>query len=174
MSSHYKGIKAKVGDIFLIPLTTSCFAVGHLIAIRDQSELYIAIFGKKMDHRDTNWREIINQDPKLLCLTLDAKIFHGKWPIIGSSVDTFSNYLEPVFRVIDNGVPMIESRDRTFRRSATENEMKELKNRIVSSPMLVENATKAFFGICDWQDSYDKFLAKNVEKSLILVRKHES
>lgn len=172
MSSRNKGVKAKVGDIFLVPLTNSCFALGHIIAIREQSELYIGIFGQKVDYPDINWRKVINEHPKLLCLTFDAKIFHGDWPIIGNSIDKIDKYLEPVFRVVDNGVPMIESRDRTFRRPATANETKTLTNRIVSSPMLVENATKAFFGICDWQDSYDRFLAGNVEKSLVFVNKH--
>jgi len=169
MTRLQKGIKAKVGDIFLVPLDASYFAVGQIIAIRDKHELYVAVFCQRLRRQDVDLNMTIVDEPQLLCLTLDAKIFHGDWPIIGNSVVAIDRHPEPIFKVIHNGSSMVESRDMSFRRSATDSEIKTLNNRTVSYPQLVENATKACFGLLDWSINYDKFFAENVKKSSEMI-----
>jgi hypothetical protein len=158
------GIKVKVGDVFLIPLDETASAGGIIINDR-KGELYVAVFHEKLDSSESNTRKIVNGTPLFLTLTLDAKLWHGFWPIIGNELKLTAMFPQPVYKVHYEGKLHIESRDMKFHRIASANEAEKLDFRTVSSPAAIENATKGKFGIVEWNPHYDSLLADYAIKS---------
>ena len=150
------GIQVKVGDVFLVPLDGKSWAVGQLVSSWND-ELYVAIFGQKVETQNVNPQSVADLEPIFLALTLDAKLFHGDWPIIGNVQANLASFPQPAFKVRQSGVVYIESRDRKFTRPASTSEAEQLIYRSVSSPAVVEKGVQAHFGLGDWSVHYDEF-----------------
>jgi hypothetical protein len=149
-------IVPKIGDVFLIPLDEEFAAGGHVIATRENEELYLAVFGQRVRRDETDLGIAIAGKPVLLTLSFDAKFSNGDWPIIGNLVDFIERYPEPAFKIKHAGEMSIESRDKSRRRPVTADEAKMLQYRSVASPAIVQDAIRAHFGIGEWSESYDK------------------
>lgn len=162
------GIQAKVGDVFLIPLDGQCWACGQLINSWND-ELYIAVFNQKARAEKPDLHLLIEQQPVFLALTLDAKLWHGDWPIIGNLQENLAGFPEPAFKVRQSGTVHIESRDRTVSRHASPSEAAILRYRSVSSPALIESAARAHFGFSEWSPHYDDLLADYAHQSARLL-----
>lgn len=152
------GIQVKVGDVFLVPLDGKNWALGQLVSDY-KGELYVAIFGQKFETQDVDPKNVIGQEPIFLALTLDAKLFHGDWLILGNVQENLASFPQPAFKVRQSGVVHIESRDRTISRPISPFEAEILRYRSVSSPAVIEEAVQAHFGICEWNPHFDKFPA---------------
>lgn len=162
------GIQVKVGDVFLVPLDGKNWALGQLVSAWND-ELYVAIFGQKLEAREVAPYSVIDQEPVFLALTLDAKLFHGDWPILGNVQENLASFPQPAFKVRQSGVVHIESRDRTVSRPAASTEAEILRYRSVSSPAVVEKAVQAHFGIGEWSPHYDEFPAAYAFESARLL-----
>lgn len=162
------GIQVKVGDVFLVPLDGRSWALGQLVSDY-KGELYVAIFGQKLATREVAPYSVVDQEPVFLALTLDAKLFHGNWPILGNVQENLASFPQPVFKVRHSGVVHIESRDRTVNRPASAAEAGILRYRSVSSPAVVEKAVQAHFGIGEWSPHYDDFPAAYAFESARLL-----
>lgn len=132
-------------------------------------ELYFAIFDKKFPSKDVDPRIVVGSTPALLVLSLDAKIWHGDWPVIGNIQSNLEHYPQPAFKVRQSGVVHIVSRDRTVYRPASPQEAEVLQYRTTSYPAVVEDAVKAYFGMGEWRVEYDKMLAEHVKRSSALL-----
>lgn len=150
------GIKANVGDVFLVPLDCQSWAVGQLISAWNE-ELYVTIFDKKTEARELDLSATLNLNSALFALTLDAKLFHGDWPILGNVDENLDRFPQPAFKVRQSGVVYIESRDRTVSRPASPSEAEILRYRSVSYPAIIEEAAQGYFGFCEWNAHFDKF-----------------
>jgi hypothetical protein len=158
-------IRAKVGDVFLIPIDETTWVIGQLVR-KNQSELYVAIFADRYSSTDIEPRSILDKKPLFLVLTLDAKPYHGMWPIIGNVQENRSSIPEPAFAVFIGGSGThIESRDETICRLATREELEVLKPRSVRSPHGIEVMVRNYFGANDDQEDFDYFLATYAENS---------
>lgn len=162
------GIQVNVGDVFLVPLDDENGALGQLVSDY-KGELYVAIFGQKIATQDLDPRRVIGQEPIFLALTLDAKLFHGDWPIVGNVQENLADFPQPAFKVRQSGVAYIESRDRSVSRPAAPAEAEILRYRSVSSPAVIEKAVQAHFGIGDWTPHYDEFPADYAYQSARLL-----
>lgn len=162
------GIQVNAGDVFLVPLDGKSWALGQIVSDY-KGELYVAIFGQKVATQDVDSKSVIGQEPIFLVLTLDAKLFHGDWPILGNVQDNLADFPQPAFKVRQSGVVHIESRDRTISRQATPAEAEILRYRSVSSPAVIEEAVQGNFGICDWNPHFDKFHADYAHQSARLL-----
>ncbi|MEP1422293.1 MAG: Imm26 family immunity protein [Erythrobacter sp.] len=162
------GIEVNVGDVFLVPLDDKSWALGQIISDYE-GELYVAIFSEKQETQKVDPDSVIGQKPTFLALTLDAKLFHGDWPILGNMQDNLADFPQPNFKVRQSGVVHIESRDRSVSRQATPAEAEILGYRSVSSPAVIENAVKAHFGIGDWTTHYNEFQADYAYRSARLL-----
>jgi Immunity protein 26 len=162
------GIKVKAGDVFLIPLDEN-FSAGGILISKWKFELYVAVFEKKFMHDERDALKIINSKPIILTLTLDAKLWHGHWPIIGNELAQTFKFPQPAYKIEYNGKFYIESRDMKFRRLATNYEAELLDFRTVSSPAGVENATKGKFGIVEWNPQYECLLSDYAIRSSKLL-----
>lgn len=161
------GIQARVGDVFLIPLNGQSWACGQVVSAWN-AELYVAIFASKVN-RQFEPANIIAQEPIFLTLTLDAKLYHGEWPIIGNIQENLARLPQPAFKVRQSGVAYVESRDRTSSRPAAPEEAEILKYRTVSSPAVVQNGVQAHFGIGEWSSKYEDMRADYAYKSSLLL-----
>jgi hypothetical protein len=162
------GIQVQVGDVFLVPLDGKNWALGQLISSW-QGELYVAIFRQKVKTQQADPHSVTAQEPVFLALTLDAKLFHGDWPILGNVQENLARFPQPAFKVRQSGIVYIESRDRTISRPASSNEAEVLRYRSVSSPAVIEEAIKAHFGANEWNSHYDKFHANYAFESSRLL-----
>lgn len=169
MSGANMSVIPTVGDVFLIPLDDVSAVGGHVVAIREHEELYVAIMGHRV-RRDENDPEVaIAGEPVLLTLSFDAKLSNGDWAIIGNLAGAVNRYPHPAFKIKYVGAMLIESRDRSVRRPATNEELDILQNRSVASPMVIEDAIRAHFGLGEWSESYNKRRAEYAAKSSELI-----
>ena len=159
-----------MGDIFLIPLDDISAAGGQVISIREKEELYLAIFGKRLGLDETDLEKIVSGQPVLLTLSLDAKIWHGSWPIIGNLIRLVRHYPQPNYKVEHAGVMSLESRDTKVRRAVTPEELGILKYRSVVAPQNIENAIRAYFGIGAWTEYHNGLSAQHAIASSKLLQ----
>ena len=149
------GIKAKVGDVFLIPLDESSCVGGQVVSIRDDDELYLAVFGQLLSRNEIDPEVATSGAPRLLGLSFDAKLWHGHWPIIGNLIEKVGDYPQPNYKVRRAGQLYLQSRDLTVNRPATDEEAEALEYRTVSDAAVIEDAIKATLGITEWNEHYD-------------------
>ena len=142
------GKKAVVGDVFLIPLDDRRYGIGQL-AGDWKGELYVVIYDKVVS-ADASPTDVDNEPIKFAALTLDAKLYHGDWRIIGNHNDNVATISQPWFKVCVAGQTYVESRDRSVTRPATAEEAAILKLRTVVAPIRLEKALKASHGIGEW------------------------
>jgi len=147
-------INAKVGDVFLIPLKGGDGVGGQIVSAWNE-ELYIAVFGQRLDLRERDLSIVTRGMPVFLTLTLDAKLWHGDWLIIGNRKDNLGAFPQPAYKVRQDGVIHIESRDRTLSRPASPAEANKLRYRTVSAPAVVEDAVAALLLEREWNPLYD-------------------
>lgn len=162
------GIQVTVGDVFLVPLNGKSWALGQLVSAWNE-ELYVAIYGQKFETQQVDPRSVIGLEPALLALTLDAKLFHGDWPIIGNVQENLSSLPQPAFKVRQSGIVHIEARDRSMSRPASPSEAEILRYRSVSSPAVIEEAVQGYFGVCEWNPHFDKIRADYAYESSRLL-----
>lgn len=154
------GVQTNIGDVFVIPLDESTCVAGQIINSWKE-ELYIAIFDRHLSRNEVDLKTAIAAEPVLLTLSLDGKLWNGHWPVIGNCTENLSHIPEPNYKVRQDGKIYLESRDRTYTRRASDEEAGALQFRTVSSPIIVEKAIKAHFGIGEWKPAYDELLAKH-------------
>ncbi len=152
------GHRAHVGDVFLIPVDESRFGVGQ-IAGNWKGELYIVIYAEIMSGEYPNPESVNTAKPLFAALSLDAKIYHGDWPIIGNVKSNLKHIPQPVFKVGQDGKMFVESRDRSISRLASDSETERLRLRTVVAPVRLETAFKAYSGVGEWNPIYDALKA---------------
>jgi hypothetical protein len=152
-----KKIKVKTGDVFLIPIDDTRWVIGQLVDSRN-GELYVAIFPAAYHRQNIDPRMILDQHPLFLALTLDALIYHGNWPVIGNIKENLYKFPEPAFKVGGDDTMLLISRNQKIERRATKRELEVLKYRSMVTPMVLQNAVQAHFGLEEWNAHYDEFL----------------
>jgi hypothetical protein len=150
-------MRVAVGDVFRIPIDDSRFALGQ-IAGNWKGELYVVVF-EGVVAGDASPADVEGRNLLFAALTLDAKLHHGHWPIIGRFKSNLDDVPQPMFKVRQEGQPYIESRDRSFTRPASSAEANVLRYRTVSSPAVIDNAVKANHGQGEWLLRYEDLRA---------------
>lgn len=147
--------KAKIGDVFLLPIDGSRFGIGQ-IAGDWKGELYVVIYDAVYASGEVDPKNVLSEEPLFAALSLDAKIHHGDWRIIGNVTENLDGFPQPVFKVDHDGKVFLISRDRSVFRPASDLEAGALRLRTVVAPVRLENALKALHGIGDWNPRYDE------------------
>lgn len=162
------GKKAIVGDVFLIPLDGDRYGIGQL-AGDWKGELYVVIFDKVVSS-SASAADVDNAPLLLAALTLDAKLHHGDWRIIGNRLANIGAIPQPWFKVNVEGETYVEARDRSVTRLATDAEAASLRLRTVVAPVRLENALKAINGIGEWHPRFNELRAEHAAASADLLR----
>lgn len=160
--------KAKVGDVFLIPIDDSKFGIGQ-IAGDWKGELYIVIYDVVRRLGEVDPTSVSSERPLFAALSLDAKIHNGDWRIIGNVTENLDRVPQPVFKVNQDGQVFVESRDRSITRPASHSEAEALRLRTVVAPIRLENALKAAQGIGEWNPKFDELRADYAFESSRLI-----
>ena len=152
--------KTKLGDVFRIPLSENESGFGQIIADDSEGILLMVIF----DHRTRNCdspelTDIVASEPLFISDSVDAKIWHGDWPIVGNMPPDLERFPLPNYRVDINGVTYVESYYGDRIRPATAAEFTKLSPRGSRAPIRLENALKAYYGFIEWDDSFDELTA---------------
>jgi len=162
------GISAKKGDLFSIELEQS-YCLG-IVADKWNDELYIVIFREKFDRPiDSEQIDIAVLTPVLASSSLEAKIWHGHWPIIKRNYETI-NIMKPIYKVGVNGELIAESFDRKKRKLIDKVTEEKLRFRKGVAPVRLEKAIKAYHGIGEWDPIYDQLSYSYVKDSNEIVK----
>ena len=162
------GKKVFVGDVFLIPLDEGRYGIGQL-AGDWKGELYVVIYDKVVS-AEASPADVDNEPLQFAALTLDAKLYHGDWRIIGNRKENIETIPQPWFKVGVDGQTYVEARDRSVARPATAVEATALRLRTVVAPVRLENALKALHGIGDWHPRFDELRAGYAAESADLIQ----
>lgn len=164
--------KAKIGDVFLIPVDESRFGIGQ-IAGDWKGELYIVIFDVVHRSDAVDSASVASEQPLFAALSLDAKIHNGDWRIIGNLTENLDRIPQPVFKVNQDGQVFLESRDRSITRPASHFETEALRFRTVVAPVRLENALKAAQGVGEWNPRFDELRANYAFESSRLIAEND-
>jgi hypothetical protein len=159
--------KAKVGNVFLIPLDEQRNGIGQ-IAGDWKGELYVVIYDK-LASPEASPNEVIEAQLVFAALTLDAKLHHGDWQVIGNLQENIASIPQPWFKIAQGKEIYVEPRDRSFTRPATATEAANLRFRTVVAPVRLEAALKALHGIGEWHPRFDELRADYASTSERLV-----
>jgi hypothetical protein len=159
--------KLTVGDVFLLPLDDERYGIGQ-IAGDWKGELYVVVYDKLVS-RNASSEDVDGSSIQFAALTLDAKVHHGDWPVVGNRQGSLADIPQPWFKVGVGGETHIEARDRSVSRQATPTEESMLRHRTVVAPVRIENAFKALHGVGDWSPRFDDLRADYAFLSAKLV-----
>ena len=168
-------MKLKVGDIFTITISNDEIGFGQIVAFPNVFTLLIIVFDKKQKiDAEYDFNEILSSRILFLGYTLDAKLYHKHWKVIGNNPVT--NVEFPYHRL---GTPPHEIYITDFKgkriRPCTIEEFDKLDYETVIAPVRYENALKAFYGLKDWIDEdYNKLLYEKTLDSVKVFSKNFS
>jgi hypothetical protein len=91
--------------------------------------------------------------------TNDAEVYRGHWVIVGEEKIKLP-VKEPSYKVLVSGREMVESFDGSAKRTANAGDSL-LRNRKSRSPLILEDAIRAFYGFGKWSPRYDDLLTVN-------------
>jgi len=153
-------MRLKVGDVFTIPIDENRLGLGQIINKPNKDSLIIVVYDFSFD------KEIIPslnglEEYKILLLgqTLDAKLYHKHWIVIGNNDKNITSIYLPYYKL---GTPpkdiyIVNFKGETLRR-ATIHEFNTLNYQSIVAPVRYENALKAHFNLLNWDDIYDDLL----------------
>jgi hypothetical protein len=156
-------IAVDVGLVFAVPLAEKAFGFGQLIAWQ-RPIFYIAGYDIRSESPYVDEREIKNSRPVLFGNFFDILIRNGRWLAIMQSETPTTPF--PCFKVKIGDKFYVETWDRQQMRGATSEECATLQFRSNLSAIVLENALKAYFGLCPWEPKwFDSLKAEAVVKS---------
>jgi hypothetical protein len=149
--------RAKIGDVFSIPIDDRRVGYGQVVLKNHCSfPIYIVVFGASHDrNQEISLDEITSDEIALVGATMDARIYHGMWTIVGNHLPDRSRIPKPNFKVYVGGCDFIEDFDGNRLRQATPEDIRTYDNRWSRSPMCFESAFKALHGVGAWEADYD-------------------
>ncbi len=154
------------GDVFLVPLSDEYRGVGQIVEALATGELYVVLFnGKYKRESQPKVIDIATMEPVFASLTLDAKLWHEHWSIIGNFTDNLVNIHQPTFKVRHSGVMHAESLDGEKYRPINVDEEQRLQPRRTLAPIRLQNALQAYHDLRDWEPYFDDLSYPLVVKS---------
>jgi hypothetical protein len=164
-----KKLKLTEGDVFTIPLGNGEVGFGQIIAFpHSKNAFMMVVFDYKIKESDSYDIKSICQSPILLLgNSLDAKLYHEDWKIIGNNKENISRIVFPYYRL---GTPPKDIYIVNYRgerlKEITEKVFNQLQYELNVSPIRYENALKAHFKLQEWKsEDYDRILYTNALKS---------
>lgn len=150
-----KKVKAKIGDVFQIPIDDARVGYGQVVLFPEKSSLFICVFAATTPPGvEPDLNEIVRSDILLAGSTYDGKLWHGHWPIVGNVTTNLPSIALPVYKSGMGATAIVETLDNSRRRPATKQEEEFLPFRHYAAPGVFEDALKAIAGLGEWR--YDK------------------
>jgi hypothetical protein len=107
--------RAKRGDVFSIPIDDRRVGYGQVVLKNHSSfPIYIVVFGTAYDrNQEVSLNEIVADGIALVGASMDARIYHGMWKIIGNIEPDRSRIPRPNFKVYIGGSDFVENSTET-------------------------------------------------------------
>ncbi len=148
-----KRFKIYEGDIFTIDISEKLHGYGQIISKPHEGNFMMIVFNLKTES-ELEIETIVNSEILFMGLSLDAKLYHNHWKIIGNSKANIDKIELPVFKLgldlIDYNLKIIENKFGF--------DINNLSNHTTFSPIRFENALKAYFGFGEWNEDYERLL----------------
>ncbi|MET0636615.1 MAG: Imm26 family immunity protein [Chitinophagaceae bacterium] len=162
-----KSMKLKIGDIFTITISENEVGFGQIVAFPNKSTLLIIVFDlKRKGEGDYDIEKIMSSKILFLGYTLDAKLYHKHWKVIG---DRPVKGVELPYNKIGtppDNIFVTDYKGKKLRRCSID-EFDSLDYQNVIAPVRYENALKAYYGLQDWiGDDYNKLLYERTLNSI--------
>jgi len=169
-----KRFKLNVGDVFTIPIEDNAFGIGQIIYMpKDKHNFIMIVFDRKYSSKeDVNFECL--KDLKIIFLgyTVDAKLYHKDWEIIGNNTSNLSTVKFPCYKL---GLPREDYPDGArlvdYKGNVLANINKDIFDNLSYQyevgPIRFQNALKAHFGLQEWiPEDYDKILYSKTLESV--------
>ncbi|WP_279304113.1 Imm26 family immunity protein [Microbacterium testaceum] len=149
------------GEVFLVPLGDGRSVAGQVLAKFRRVNYFLATFDVVLegDAVFPSLQQLTTAPVSLLCLSLDAKLRNGDWPVIGRSPVSVIDSL-PAFKVAVNEPWnfQIEDYSGTRTRPASPEDERLYPFRTVVAPIRLERAAQALEGLREWDREWDELL----------------
>ena len=161
-------IKIREGDVFTIPIDIERVGFGQILRIPNKNNFIIVVYEFYSNTSDGHvLADIIKKPILLMGYTMDAKLYHRHWLIIGNYLCNISDVPMPLFKI---GVPpgdiyLLDFAGRVIRPCTVE-EFDALNYRKVIAPIRYERALQAFYGIGEWKEEYNEMKIANYLKGI--------
>jgi hypothetical protein len=158
--------RLKAGDIFQISIDDDRCVFGQIVLKSFNTfPLYIVIYKNLYSSSEIpNFSEICESEIALVGGTNDARLYHGMWKVVGNEKSNIPDFPKPHFIVQIRGKVMLENFSGDVIREATIEESESFQNRWTRAPMGFEKAIKAFHGIGDWAQDFDRLTIESSRK----------
>jgi hypothetical protein len=154
-------VHSKVGDVFEIPISEGECGFGQIVAKYKNEMLLVVVFERRDKYSNRpDLKEVVASRPLLIANTLDARIWHGYWTVLANIPVDSTRVPLPNYKVQIGKEMHIESYNADRARPATESELVHLMYRTCVAPIRLENALKAYYGVCEWQESFNSLRAE--------------
>lgn len=147
--------RARVGDVFRIPIDDQRVGVGQMVAIRP--ETYIAVFRTAYPAESRLELEAIVKDEIFLLARAGYELIaHGRWHLVGNIAPDLTRIPFPCFKTSIGSADNIYvlSFDGSKRRPALPNEVEMLPNRTSYSGVTLQSALQAEHGVGTWEPRF--------------------
>ena len=161
--------RVKQFDVVGIPVgETGQWAIGHVLDARHN--LFIGVHEQLVSDLEGDWLRTLRSPWVLLAPTMDALIWHGRWPVVGNSPPMNAVSL-PRYAVDSLGEsnPVLTDYfgNRLGHARAEDIRSSKVVYRFSVAPIRVQKAIAAWFGLGQWHDSYFKLTAEYVLESAV-------
>ncbi|WIE73865.1 Imm26 family immunity protein [Curtobacterium sp. MCJR17_020] len=158
MSTKQQVYKVSIGDIFTVPLGDGRAALGQVIG-KYKSSLYVVVFDLVVPEdavQSLDLSDVAATPPLLARMTFDARFRPGMWQIVGNRAPDQRRFL-PAFSYgsDDYDGVQVTNFDGTRTRRAVGREATQIPRLTIDSPIILEKATRAHYGLEPWLPAYD-------------------
>ena len=155
--------RPKIGDVFSIPIDEKRVGYGQIISKNHCTfPIYIVVFSTSYEQSEAvTLDEITADEIALVGASMDARIYHGMWSIVGRLPPDLSRVPRPNFKVQIGSSDYIEDFDGNQLRQATNEDLQYYDNRWSRAPIGYESALKALHDVGVWESSYDRLTVKH-------------
>lgn len=155
--------KLTEGDIFNIPIDENEVGYGQIVKIKSHNFLMIVFKGLWRKNEDINISEIVSNEVLFMGYSIDAKLYHNHWKIVGSYTENLDKIELPLFRL---GTPpdeiyILDHKGDKIRKCSVD-EFELLDYQKIISPVRYEKALKAFYNKDHWHDDYEVLKVDNL------------
>ncbi|TMF42432.1 MAG: hypothetical protein E6I23_13550 [Chloroflexi bacterium] len=165
--------KARIGDVFQIPLDSGRVCYGQVVAVNSgPGPLYVVVFHRvwPLDAKP-DMTAIVTDEIALVAPTLDALIWHGKWPVVGNRTPDLNRVPFPAYRITVGSADnwFVETFDFRRRRLPEPGELEKLTNPFSVAPIRLQKAIGAINGLEPWDPTWDQLTYASVLARCIVV-----
>jgi len=165
--------KARVGDIFQIPLDTQIVGYGQVVAVNiGPGPLYVVVFNRAWPREEKpDLAAIVADEIALVAPTMDALIWHGKWPLVDNLPPDLARVPFPAYRISVGAADrwFVESFDNSRRRPPKTGELEKLTLPTSFAPIRLQKAIRAIKGLEPWDPTWDELTYESVSARCIVV-----